>query len=166
MPSRFQGVAFLSFSLVLVRAADLPRVIIDGEPTDTFWQLVRSDKLAPTETGVPSEMGGEVRATIAGRYLYLSARMPEPTGRVTARSIGRNPVWEGGAEARNTKLTQRYTPGSPEGEDFIRFFIRASNQGNWMVQMGPLGAYSVDRTAIGEREWDIAPLEQSDRFLV
>jgi hypothetical protein len=113
MLSRFPGVVILSYSLVLAKGAASPGVIIDGKLTDTFWQQVRSEKLAPAEAGVASEIGGEVRAVIAGRYLYLSARMPEPTGRVTARSIGRNPIWWGGGEARNITHARQYSNGAP-----------------------------------------------------
>jgi hypothetical protein len=99
----FRGLSkVLHFSLLLnfVAAAELPRVVIDGKPADAFWQQVHSGRLVPAEAGVPSEMGGEVRAVIGGGYLYLTARLGEPGGRVTARSTGRNPVWEGGGEAR------------------------------------------------------------------
>ena len=166
MIRRFQGIVFLSFSLVLVRAADLPRVIIDGKATDTFWQQVHSEKLAPAEAGVPSEMGGEVRAVIAGRYLYLSARMLEPTDRVTARSIGRNPIWEGGGEARNITQARQYSNGAPEGEDYVRFVIRVYNENDWMLQVGPMGAYSVKWRWTGEHEWYTSPPDKCDRFLV
>jgi dienelactone hydrolase len=153
-------------STLLAKSRQSPHVVIDGNPDEPFWQVLAPMKLVPKGAGIPADLGGEMRAAIAGPYLYLGARLPEPTERVTARSIGRNPIWEGGAEARDIKLTQRYTPGTPEGEDFIRFFIRVSNQDDWMVQIGPLGGYSVDRTAIGEREWNTAPIDKSDRFLV
>jgi dienelactone hydrolase len=141
-------------------------VVIDGEPNETFWQKLVSQKLVPAEAGVPAEVGGEIRAAMAGRYLYVAARLPEPTGRVTARSIGRNPVWEGGGEARQATSQHEYDHGAPEGEDCVRFFFRVSRQDNWMVQIGPLGGYSVKWTVIGEREWYTTPLDKSDRFLV
>jgi cephalosporin-C deacetylase-like acetyl esterase len=166
MRSRFQGLLLLSFSLVLANAADSQRVMIDGKATDTFWQQVHSEKLAPAESGVPSGMGGEVRATIAGRYLYLSARMPEPTGRVTARSIGRNPIWEGGGEARSITEARQYSNGAPEGEDYVRFVIRVYNENDWMLQIGPLGAYSVKWRWTGEHEWYTSRPDKCDRFLV
>jgi len=153
-------------STLLAKSRQSPHVVIDGNPDEPFWRELAPMKLVPKGAGIPADLGGEIRAAIAGAYLYLGARLPEPTGRVTARSIGRNPIWEGGAETRDIRLTPRYTPGAPEGEDFIRFFIRVSNQADWMVQIGPLGGYSVDWTAIGEREWNIAPIDKSDRFLV
>src|SRR5262245_47475125 len=74
------------------------QVTIDGNLTENFWTRAASGRLMPIEPGVAVEIGGEIRAIIAGRYLYLSARLPEPSGRVVARSIGVNPVWEGGGE--------------------------------------------------------------------
>ena len=90
---------------------------------------------------------------VAGKYLYLGATLPEPSGRVAARSIGVNPVWEGGGEARGVTRPGRMTYGTPEGEDFVRFIIRNYNENDWMVQVGPLGAYTVSWRWTGEREW-------------
>src|SRR5579871_1236023 len=86
-------------------------VIIDGELSDVFWDRIKPAKLSPVEpaTGVAP---GEVRATLAGRYLYLGARLPEPSGRFTARSVGKNPQWE--------------------EEDSIIFVIRAKNENDWL----------------------------------
>ena len=67
--------------------------------------LLSGEKLAPAERGVPPELGGEARLEQRGAYLWLTARLPEPGGKVLARSIGRNPVWEKDAMA------------SPEVED-------------------------------------------------
>src|ERR1035437_4728885 len=60
---------------------------IDGKLDDPFWKKVPAEQLKPAG-------GGEVRAVVAGRYLYVAAELPEPTGRITARSFGRNPAWE------------------------------------------------------------------------
>jgi dienelactone hydrolase len=141
-------------------------VLIDGTPNEPFWQGITPHNLVLSEPGVPAEMGGEARAAIVGRFLYLAARVPEPTGRVTARSIGRNPIWEGGVEMRSETWSRRYNYGALEGEDFVRFLIRIANQDDWMVQVGPLGGYSVKWTVIGRNIWYAAPLERSDRFLV
>jgi hypothetical protein len=46
----------------------------------------------------------------------------------------------------------------------VRFFFRVSSQDNWMIQLGPLGGYSVKWTVIGERGWYTTPLDKSDRF--
>ena len=96
-------------------------------------------------------MGGEIRATIVGRYLYVGARLPEPNGRVTARLTGRNPAWE--------------------DEDLLRV-VAGPDIGftDRVVTINPLGAYSVERngqfvqpgaekylvaTRIGEKEWTV-----------
>ena len=136
------------------------QVLIDGHLTEVFWQQLTPTKLIPAEPGVPTTSGGEVRSATAGRYLYLSAHLPEPSGRVTARSIGRNPIWEG-SEA----LVSQYN-GAPEGEDYVRFIIRVYNENDWMLQVGPLGAYSVKWRWTGEREWYASPPEKCNRFLI
>src|SRR5207245_1351025 len=82
---------------MVVAEQPLPaQVLIDGDLNDPLWQQVPAVKLAPSEEGVPASIGGEIRAVTAGSYLYLGARLPEPSGRVVTRSIGVNPVWEGG----------------------------------------------------------------------
>src|SRR5438874_13311607 len=89
---------------MVVAEQPLPaQVLIDGDLNDPLWQQVPAVKLAPSEEGVPASIGGEVRAVTAGSYLYLGARLPEPSGRVVARSIGVNPVGEGGGEARGRR---------------------------------------------------------------
>src|SRR6266478_3670638 len=121
-------------------------VIIDGELRDGLWDQAKPGKLTPTEPGVPPETGGEVRAIVSGRYLYLGARLPEPSGRFTARSIGKNPHWE--------------------AEDAVTFVIRADNENDWMLQVGPLGAYSVKWRWTGEPDWYISQPEKCGGFLV
>ncbi len=159
-------VALLSFGIQGLSAQQLTPVIIDGRLAETFWHGLSAQKLAPTEDGIPGDMGGEVRAVVAGGYLYLGATLPEPSGRVVARSIGVNPVWEGGGEARGMTNARRMTYGGPEGEDFIRFILRNYNENDWMVQVGPLGAYTVSWRWTGEREWYISDPKKCDRFLV
>jgi cephalosporin-C deacetylase-like acetyl esterase len=124
-----------------------PAVVIDGKLSDLFWRDVVPGKLVSVEAGTSPEMGGEVRAVMAGRYLYLSAQLPEPDGYVTARSIGRNPHWE-------------------EGEDVLQVVIRVYNENDWMLVVGPFGAYSVKWRWTGETEWYTSRPEKFDRFLV
>lgn len=107
-------------------------VVIDGELSDLFWNRIPEGSLTPVQAGVPAA-GGEVRSVLSGRYLYLSARMPEPTGRFTARSIGKNPRWE--------------------EEDAVVFSIRSAAENDWRVRVGPLGAWSVEWRWTGEPEW-------------
>lgn len=143
----------LSIAVSLFGQSQASTVTIDGKLNDSLWRHVRPQALAPTEAGVPDGAGGTVRAIIAGGYLYLAAQMPEPGGRVFARSVGFDPVWEGGEAARNTKSPRRYVYGSPDGEDFVRFIIRVYNENDWMLQVGPFGAYSVKWRWTGEHTW-------------
>jgi cephalosporin-C deacetylase-like acetyl esterase len=159
-------VAALSMGITGPLVQQTTPVTIDGKPGGVFWESLPAHRLAPIEEGVPAGMGGEVRAAVAGKYLYLGATLPEPSGRVVARSIGINPVWEGGEETGGTPDARRITYGAPDGEDFVRFFIRAYNQDDWMVQVGPIGGYSIKWTVIGRREWYTTPLDRADRFLV
>jgi dienelactone hydrolase len=152
----------LNFAASLAARSPSSRVIIDGNLNDWFWQKLTPGKLAPMQAGAPAELGGEVRATIAGKYLYLSARLLEPDGRVTARSMGRNPQWEGGGEGYEAAPFSQYL-GAPEGEDYVRFFIRIENWRAWVIQVGPLGAYSVKWR---EPDWYTTPPDQCNRFLV
>jgi dienelactone hydrolase len=141
-------------------------VVVDGRADDGFWHHATSAKLVPESPGIPAEVGGDVRAAIAGKYLYLSAFLPEPGGRVTARSIGVNPIWEGGGESRNMRLARRITYGEPEGEDYVRFVLRVYDENDWMVQVGPLGAYSIRWRWTGEHEWYTSDPEKCAGFLV
>ncbi len=93
-------------------AAAAQPVIIDGSLDETLWRNAATHQLGP----------GELRVAVAGRYLYAGARLPEPGGRVTARSMGRNPHWE--------------------EEDLLR--VVAGAYPDWVVQVGPLGGYSVE----------------------
>jgi len=163
---------FVSLALTLSSVALLAGppekapVIIDGKLTDRFWQGVTPARLVPAEAHVPADLGGEVRVAIRGGYLYLGARLPEPDGRLTARSIGRNPVWEGGEEARTASSFHWYSYGGADGEDFLRAVIRVYNENDWMVQVGPFGAYAVKWRWTGESDWYTSRPERCDRFLV
>jgi dienelactone hydrolase len=120
-------------------------VVIDGELNDEIWTHVIPANLRSVEPGVPED-GGEVRVRMSGKYLYLCARLPELSGRITARSIGKNPSWE--------------------EEDSVSFFIRVANENDWLLKTGPLGAYSVQWRWTGESEWYVSKPEKSKGFLV
>ncbi len=63
---------------------------------------------------------------VAGRYLYVAAELPEPSGRISARSFKRNPAWE--------------------DEDLIRITCGADiGYSNRVLQVNPLGAYSLEK---------------------
>lgn len=121
-------------------------VVLDGDLQDALWMQAKPGKLMPLERGVPAETGGEVRVLLSGRYLYLAARLPEPSGRFTARSIGKNPYWE--------------------EEDSLTFVIRVAHENDWMLQVGPLGAYSVKWRWTGEPDWYTSQPEKCSGFLV
>jgi cephalosporin-C deacetylase-like acetyl esterase len=125
-------------------------IVIDGELNDSLWQSMTPAKLTAIEPGVPNSLGGEIRCGVMGGYLYLSARLPELTGRITARSIGINPNWE-------------------DGEDQIEVHISANlAPSDWVLRINPLGAYSMERKGqsvypervmvaarIREEEWSV-----------
>ena len=109
---------------------------IDGKVDDAFWRDLPPYALAPAEPGVPAGMGGQLRLAARGGYLCLEARLPEPGGRVLARSIGRNPVWE------------RDSPGSPPVEDRLSVVLTGGGEGNrheLALEVNPWGAYRLER---------------------
>ena len=85
-------VIFGLFALVAIPAG--AQTILDGNLDDALWKRASSVKLVPVQPGVPRDTGGELKTAVAGRYVYVGARLPEPTGKFTARSLGRNPNWE------------------------------------------------------------------------
>jgi len=157
------AVVILSFSAVMGAASDVTPVTIDGELNEPLWQRLSAAKLMPTENGVPASLGGEVRAVTAGAYLYLGARLPEPGGRVMAYAMGFDPVWEGSDQAREISYFHLYN-GAFDGEDYVRFLIRNQDENEWMIQAGPLGAYSVTWHRTAEQQWHTC--KKCDRFLV
>lgn len=104
---------------------------IDGNLDDAYWRPIGAHRLIASEPGVPAELGGEVRAGMRGGSLCLAAKLPEPGGKVLARSIGRNPVWEKDALE------------SPELEDRVRFRLNGRER-NLTVEVNPWGAYRIE----------------------
>jgi dienelactone hydrolase len=157
----------LAVSLCLAAQAQSPqqRIVIDGNLGDALWQRLSPAQLVPSQDGVPAAVGGEVRAVTAGQYLYLGARLTEPGGRVMAYARGFDPVWEGSSEAREIAFFHLYN-GAPEGEDYVRFTLRVYEENDWMLQVGPLGAYSVRWHWTGEPDWYTSDPKKCDRFLV
>jgi hypothetical protein len=109
---------------------------VDGRLDDSFRQSAPVQALSPAETGVPASLGGEVRVRARGRYLCLSARLPEPGGKVLAHSAGRNPIWE---------LDLRT---SPPVEDRIVYRLHyrsvAGAERDLTIAINPWGAYRVE----------------------
>ncbi|MBM3737740.1 MAG: hypothetical protein FJW39_18325 [Acidobacteria bacterium] len=122
--------AALSAAASVCVAQSLPT--IDGSVEDPFWQGVPAQRLAPAEAGVPADLGGQVRVAFCGRSLCFSATLPEPGGRIVARALGRNPVWETDALE------------SPPVEDRIEFTIEGSVQ-PLKLSVNPFGAYRIER---------------------
>ena len=156
-------VAILLMGLCFLPAASqnplqIPRsaapLVIDGDARDAFWQGVPVYQLTPVEAGVPAAMGGQASVALHGGYLCILARLPEPGGKVLARSIGRNPVWEKDAS------------WSPPVEDRLRVLLRAPS-GDFSIEVNPWGAYRLEQNgqpatapvlaaaAAGEEEWDV-----------
>ena len=105
------------------------QTILDGYLDDALWQKASSLKLVPAEVGISKDAGGEIRTAIAGRYVYIAARLPEPTGKFTSRSLGRNPNWE--------------------EEDLFRVAIGANTvAADWVIQINPFGACSVEKKGV------------------
>ena len=125
--------------------------------SDRIWQEAEPVHLTPSMPGVPADRGGEIRAVVAGRYLYVSARLPE-SGSFVARLTGRNPSWE--------------------EEDSLRILAGANiGYTDRIVQVNPLGAYSIEKavpvtyrnepTFPYSDEWERSVLyRDADKFLV
>ncbi len=121
------------------RGQDTPAAAlrIDGRLDDAFWRAIPAQALAPRESGTPPDLGGAVQAGLRGAYFCIAARLPEPGGKVLARSIGRNPVWEIDAT------------GSPPLEDRIEYRFN-----HLTVAVNPWGGYRV------EDRGQVAPAER------
>src|SRR5437867_504176 len=69
-------------------------LVIDGKLDDVFWKPIELRPLHPAEDGVPKQLGGAFGAALRGEWLCFAGRLPEPGGKVLARAIGRDPVWQ------------------------------------------------------------------------
>jgi dienelactone hydrolase len=109
--------------------------------------LLFGEKLIPDKAGAPAELGGEVHAQQTGAYLRLTARLPEHGGRVLARSVGRNPVWEKDALE------------APELEDRVRWVLRYKGAGGaerrLTIELNPWGAYRIEEQGEVFRDFSI-----------
>lgn len=115
---------------------------INGLVDEDIWAKAIVLPLQSAGFGAPFPAAGEMRAVVRGGYLCLSARLPE-TGRVVARSIGRNPAWW--------------------REDLVTWTFRfqGSEQRNLSLTLSvnPLGAYRVE--PIGAAEDPRQPIKAS-----
>src|SRR3989442_782530 len=121
-----------------------PSIVVDGRLDEAVWRSLPPERLTPSEAGVPSETGGEIRAIVIGRFLYIGARLPEPTGRITARLIGRNPSWE--------------------DEDLLRILCGSDiGYTDRILQINPWGAYSVEKALhVTSHFLDVYPYSQEN----
>jgi hypothetical protein len=123
-------------AIVAGSAMSQPALVVDGTLEDPFWRGAERRTFAPQETGAPADFGGQTQAGIFGSNLCVSARLPEPGGRVNARSFGRNPVWEKDALE------------SPEVEDRVDFELRYRDAGGATrkvsLAINPWGAYRAE----------------------
>ncbi len=104
---------------------------IDGLAKEDIWKQATVLPMQVTDYGAAFPQGGETRALVRGRYLCLSARLPE-TGRVVARSTGENPdFWR---------------------EDLIIWTVHFRSFSTTLtISINPLGAYRVDANRLPEK---------------
>lgn len=109
---------------------------IDGQLNDPFWRNASPRDLTPSEPGVPAGIGGTTYLGLRGEYLAFAATLPEPGGKVLARSMGKNPIWEKDALE------------SPPVEDRIRFEIAYTSLGGEQrttsLEINPWGGYRLE----------------------
>lgn len=128
--------AVLGAPALLVAQPPAP-LSIDGKGDDEFWRTLHAYALAPAEEGVPVELGGQVRLGRRGAFLCLLAELPEPGGKVLARSAGRNPRWE------------RDHPGSPPVEDRLRLEWRHPGASQLSsIEVNPWGAWRLEHNGV------------------
>ena len=125
--------------------------VIDGKLDDAFWSQVAPQRLEPAQAGVSADLGGEIRVIVRGHHLLVAARLPEPTGRVTARVTGRHPDWE------DEDMLQ-LTAGPDIG--YTDRYIRINPFGAFTVEREGQEVYTnADRyliaTAIHDNEWTV-----------
>ena len=114
--------ALAGAATLTIPSADGP-LTIDGVINEEIWQRAAVLPVKPPEFGAPFPGAGEIRVILRGDYLCFSARIPE-TGRVVARSTGRDPVWW--------------------REDLVAFTVAfKAFSTTFTVTMNPLGAYSA-----------------------
>ncbi|MBW7995695.1 MAG: hypothetical protein FVQ81_03795 [Candidatus Glassbacteria bacterium] len=110
---------------------------VDGSLEDRIWRYAAGIQLEPAENGVPAELNGTIKVISRGGRLCLSAFLPEPAGRVLARSIGYNPVWEQDAVT------------SPLVEDILIIKLATGSGENDLselkIEINPLGACRLER---------------------
>ena len=113
----------------LPSAAQTPAPVLDGNLDDAYWKQTPVHRLEPDQPGVPAEIGGEIRAVIRGSYLLIAARLPEPSGRITARVTGLHPDWE--------------------DEDMLQITVGPDiGSTDRVVRINPFGAFTTQRLSL------------------
>ncbi|MEO6828762.1 MAG: acetylxylan esterase [Acidobacteriaceae bacterium] len=104
---------------------------------EEIWKQAAVLPMQEADYGAAFPQGGETRALVRGKYLCLSARLPEPD-RVVARSTGENPdLWR---------------------EDLIIWTIHFQAFGQTLkISINPLGGYRVDASPLPE-PWSDRPM--------
>lgn len=126
-----ESVSFAIQQDITISSASL---VIDGVLDDDVWNGIPALKLKPTEVGVPVELGGDFRIFMRDEHLCIGVFCPEPGGKVLAKSIGYNPIWEKDA----------FT--SPDVEDIVifQFMFSAVKENNELrIEINPWGAIRV-----------------------
>ena len=117
-------------------------VVVDGRLDEAVWQAAVKVSLNSPDFGSGFPAGGEARLAACGAYLCLAARLPE-SGRIVARSQGRNPTWW------------------REDQLIWTFAVYINNRNRRLtLTVNPFGAYSFDSTAVAtsrtaDSEWII-----------
>jgi cephalosporin-C deacetylase-like acetyl esterase len=135
----------------LPAAAQTPAPVLDGKLDDAYWRQTPVHRLEPDQPGVPAETGGDIRAVIHGRYLLIAARLPEPSGRVTARVTGRHPDWE---EEDMLQITVGPDIGSTDRVVRINPFGALTTQRDGQEVYPNSHRYLV-ATSVSESEWTL-----------
>ena len=121
-------------------AGDIPHstaaLTVDGNLDDALWRAVPTQRLVPWEKGAPEALGGEAWVALRGGFLCFASRLPEPGGKVLARSIGKNPIWE------------RDAVESPPVEDRVRYSLHYRSAGgsdrHITIEINPWGGYRFE----------------------
>jgi len=110
---------------------------IDGSLDDRIWRSAAGIKLEPAIQGMSPQPGGSVQLVVRGGDICLASFLPEPGGRVLARSVGYNPVWE------------KDIVTSPVVEDLLIINLAPgpdhSDQSALKIEINPWGACRVER---------------------
>ncbi|GAG16745.1 unnamed protein product, partial [marine sediment metagenome] len=108
-------------------------LIVDGKLDDKIWQNLEILNLKPAEPAVTDKGAANFRVVLRGNHLCLGSFIPEPGGKVIARSIGHNPIWH-----RN-----------PPAEDMLiyemKFIAKSGVESKLRLEINPWGAHRIMR---------------------